>query len=152
MNNRINTPDVPQKLVPETFSLARSLDKAGDVDKFNSRRLYFLGIDDCGQLVHSGVGYLDNTDIRFNCAEWIICRFGTGRGQSIKDGRFADIRQSDNSAVKSHNFYPSRKFLLLKRLIALGSPSLSITSSISIPPSRTRESTSICSGGILPRT
>lgn len=50
MNNRINTADVTKKLVPETFSLAGSLNKAGDVDKFNSSWLRFWGLtitDNC---------------------------------------------------------------------------------------------------------
>ncbi len=60
VNYCVNAADVPQKLVTQAFTLTGPFDQAGNINKLDSRRLDFLGIDnwvnnfiDCSNLSNS---------------------------------------------------------------------------------------------------
>ena len=103
MGDRIDFPNMREKLVAEPFAARGTANQSGDVDEFE------LGRDDFSRLCEPGanreplVRHRDPPDIGLDRAEWIIRRIGRGgRGERVEQGRFADIRQSDNAAGKSH--------------------------------------------------
>ena len=103
LRDRIDLTNMRKELVAEPFAARGAADKPGDVDEFE------LGRDDLSRFREAGadceplVGHGDAPDIRLDRAERIIRRLcGSGRGEGVEQGRFADIRQADDAASESH--------------------------------------------------
>ena len=57
-----------------------------------------------GQLVEPRIGHGDIADIRLDGAERIIRRLRRRRlRQRVEEGRFADVRQTDDAAFETHD-------------------------------------------------
>jgi hypothetical protein len=103
MHDGIDFPDVGEELVAETFTLRRAAHQAGDVDEGDAGRDDFLGAGDCRQLLHAGIWNGDFAGVRLDRAEGIVCRLRCCRfGERVEECRFADIRQTDDTAFEAH--------------------------------------------------
>ena len=103
MDDRIDLPDMPEKLVAEPLPLARPLDQTRDIDKFHLGRDLLFGRDHLREHIQTRIRHRHHADIRFNGAERIILGINPGRRQCIKNGRFSNIWQADNTTTKTHN-------------------------------------------------
>ena len=96
--------DGGEELVAEAFALGGALHQTRDIDEGQARRDDLLRLADLGELVQPFVRHRDLADIRLDGAERIVRRLGgRGFGERIEQRRFADIRQPDDTAFKSHD-------------------------------------------------
>ena len=103
MGDRRDLADVAEKLVAQSFALARAGNEAGDIQKFKLRRHDILRFRQACDDLHAFIGHRHTTGIGLDRAERIVRGFGRRRrGECVKQGRFADIRQADNAALESH--------------------------------------------------
>ena len=110
MDDRVGLADIGKKLIAETLALGGASDQTGDVDEADPGRDERSWFGNLGDRVEAWVGNRYFAGIRLNRAERIISRLrGSGPCQRVEEGRFADIRQADNSAFKAHG----KKNLLL---------------------------------------
>ena len=107
MHDGINFANIAEELVAEAFALARTFDEAGDVDKRKLCRDHLRALGDCSDLIETFVRNCYLTDVRLNRAEWIVRSLSSLRfSQCIKEGRFADVWQSDDPATETHRKTP----------------------------------------------
>ena len=99
--------DVGEELVAQAFAFGCARDESGDIDKFHRRRQHPLRFNDGRQRVQPRVGHVNDAGVRLNRAERVVLRVNPGVGQGIEECRFADVRQADDAAVKSHSMFPS---------------------------------------------
>jgi len=79
----------------------------GNVDEFELGRDYLCRFCESCRNLDPLVRYGDPADIRFDRAKRVIRRFCRGGcGERIEQGRFADIRQSDNATTETHERRP----------------------------------------------
>ena len=103
MSDGINFANIRQELIAQAFAFGGAANQACNIDKAHSSGNDLRRAGNMGQLVQTIVGHRDVTNIRFNCAKRKIGRLGSSRaGEGIKKGRFANIRQPNNSTTKSH--------------------------------------------------
>ena len=107
MRNRVNLTDVCQKLVAKSFALGGAPDKPGDVDKFQLCRDHICRFGQLCKRIKTRVGHRNTPCIWLDGTERIVRGIGGGGlRQRVEQGRFANIWQTDNTAVKSHLDYP----------------------------------------------
>ena len=103
MGDRIDFAEMTEKLIAEPLPFRGAAHQPRDIDEFE------LGRDDLRRFGEAGahrqtlIGYRDPPDIRLARRERIfrrLCRLR--RGQRVEQRRFPDIRQADNTAVKTH--------------------------------------------------
>ena len=99
LNDGVDFADMGEKFIAQPFPLARALDQTGDVDKFDHRRNDDIGLDHLLQRLEPGIGHGDHADVGIDGAKGIIGRLRfAGARDGIKQGRFADIGQTDDSS------------------------------------------------------
>ena len=115
MNNCVNFANVGQKLIAQPFTFGRAFNQSGNVNKFQLRRRNRFRLNHLGQLVQTRVRNRHAAGVRLNRAKRKIGGLCSNRlGQSVKQRRLSDIRQTDNTAIKSHGKTPQmQKFILL---------------------------------------
>ena len=91
MYNRIYFTDICKELVSKSFALGCSLYKSGNVNKFNYRRSYLLGMIKVSKQSQSLIRHSNNAYIRVNGTERIVGRFCTCLGQRIKKCTFSYV-------------------------------------------------------------
>jgi len=102
VHDRIHRTDMPQELISQPLACAGPLHQPSDIDKLDGGVLAFLGFHDDGKLVNTRVRHLHNPHIRVDGTERVVGRFGSGTGDGVKDGGFAHIGQTDNTAIETH--------------------------------------------------
>ena len=101
LHNRVDLPNVTEKLVAESFARARAFDQSGDVDKLDRRRHDFLRMRHFCQDIETRVGNGHDADVWIDGAEGIIlCRRFVRSGDGIEKRGFPDVRQADNSSAE----------------------------------------------------
>ena len=90
---------VAQKLVAQTFTLRGALYKARNVDNLNSGWNDTFGFVDLGQTHKTLIGYGDDTYVGFDRTEREIGRLRLSVRQAVEKSRFADIGQTDYTAL-----------------------------------------------------
>ena len=98
LEDRIDTPDMREELVPESFPFARSFDEACDIDEFDGCWDDPRTIDDLTNFFEPLIVHIDNTSIRLDRTEGEVRGFrGIGLGEGIEEGGFTDIGEADDS-------------------------------------------------------
>ena len=101
LHDGIDFANMTEELVSQTFSGARTFDQTGDIHELNRRRDNFLRTRKSGQHFQARIGHGHDPEIRINGAEGIICRLRFPcAGYCIKERRFPNIRQTDNSSAQ----------------------------------------------------
>src|SRR5476649_155372 len=98
--------DVGQELVAQAFTFGGARHEAGDVDELHGGRQDALGVDDGCQGRQAWVRHGHDATVRFDGAEGEVLRRDTGFGQRVEQGGLADVRQTDDAAVESHDVSP----------------------------------------------
>ena len=104
--------DVGQELVAESFALGSAFYKACDVHEFCNGGNDGFRIVDLDQFVEAAVRHAHHAHVRFDSAERIVGRFGTGIGDGVKDGGLAHVGEAYDTAFKTHDnlrFMATRK-------------------------------------------
>ena len=102
MRKRLHLPDVPKKLVPESFAPAGSGDQAGDVHHLKRCRhdaIRFDQFDDAGQPRVPNGHY---THVRVNGAKRVVRHFRLHFCEGAEEGGLANVGQPDDSDFKRH--------------------------------------------------
>lgn len=97
VDNGVRAADVLEELVAEARTLARALDEARDVDKFDDGGSLLLGVVHLGELIEALIGNGHHADVRLNGAEGVVGAFRARVGDRVEESGLADIRQSDDS-------------------------------------------------------
>ena len=99
--------DVPQELVTQAFALRRTTHQACDIGEVHRGMDNTCTLTNLSQLFQTQVRYRHRGLIGFDCTKGIVRSFCVLRtGQSIKQRRFAHIRQSNNTNSKAHRHPP----------------------------------------------
>ena len=106
VRDRVRLANVRQELVAETFALGCTGDQAGDVDEFDGRGQDARRLDDAGQHIQTRVGHRHDADVRIDRAERIVLRRDLRARQRIEERRLADVRQTDDAALDTHERVP----------------------------------------------
>ena len=93
--NGINLTDMRQKFVTQAFTLGRAFNKPGYIYKAHCRRYDFFCFDHFSQNRQTFIRHINNTYIRFYSTKRIVGSLCSRFGNSIEQGAFADIRQTD---------------------------------------------------------
>ena len=109
MYDCIHFPDMAEELVPESFTPAGAFHQAGDIHKLNRCGRDLLRMVHLRQYIQPVVRNHHNTGIGLNRTEWIILGLRTRICNSIEQGAFPDVWQSNNSEL---HFIFKRSFRL----------------------------------------
>ena len=90
-----------EKLVSQSFTSACAFHQTGDIDELDRGWRDFFGVGNLGDSSQSRIGHRDDADVRIDRAERIILRrrFVSARDR-VKERRFPDVRQTDNSSAE----------------------------------------------------
>ncbi len=103
VSDRVHLANVRQKLVAEALALRCATHQTRDIDERQPRRNDGLALRDRSELVEALVRNADFADVGFDRAEGIVRSFGSRRlRQRIEEGRLADVRQADDTALEAH--------------------------------------------------
>ena len=97
VHDRVHLADVREEFIAEPLAAARTLHEPCDVHEFDDGGRHLFARIEGGETVEPFVGHGDHADVGLNGAEGIICRLGTGAGNGVEQGGFADIGQTHNS-------------------------------------------------------
>ena len=98
----IGLANVRQELVAQPLAFARALDKAGDVDEFDSGRDNTARMDDLCEFAQALIGDRHDADVGVDGCERIVCCKTCLVRQCSEQSRLADVRQADNANGKRH--------------------------------------------------
>jgi hypothetical protein len=105
LEDRIDTPNMGEELVSESLPFRGSLDESCDIDEFDGRRDDLGSIDDRSNLLETFIIHIHDTYIGFYSTKWKIrCLCSIGLRESIKESRFSDIRETDNTNLHEEIF------------------------------------------------
>ena len=103
MDDGVDFADMAEEFVAQALAAARPAHQPGDVDKFDLRGGHLRRMLDFRQRRQALVRHRNAGHIGLDGAKGIVLgRRLCGRGQAIKQGRFPDIRQADDTATESH--------------------------------------------------
>jgi hypothetical protein len=105
VDDGVGLADVGQELVAQAFAFRGAGDQAGDIDELDDRRLHALRLDDGGS-AQARVGDFDDADVGLDGAERVVLGGDSRFGQGVEEGRFADVRQADDTAFEAHARIP----------------------------------------------
>src|SRR5262249_21569779 len=101
LNDCVYFADVVEKLVTQSFAGAGAFDQAGDIHELDCRRSDLFRFRDLRDFFETQIWDKDDAEIGINRAERIILsRRFVRPGDSIEQGRFPDVRQSNNSSAE----------------------------------------------------
>ena len=99
VDDGVGVADVAQELVAQPLALRGPFDQARDVDDLDRGRHDALRAVDFRQPDEPFVGYGDDAHVGLDRTEGEICRLRLGVRQAVEQGRFADVGQTDDSAL-----------------------------------------------------
>ncbi len=102
MGNGVRFSNIGEELIAQAFAFRGAGDETGDIDKLHRRGDGVLGIDNGRQSIQARVGHRHDTGVWLDCAERKVFRVYTCLGQGIKESRFTNVGQTDNTAFESH--------------------------------------------------
>ena len=101
LDDGVDFADVSEEFVAKTFALGGAFNESGNVNEFDSGRNDDLGLGDLRQDFEAGIGDGDDADVWIDGAEGVIGGLGLARAcDGVKQGRFAHIRQANNSSFQ----------------------------------------------------
>ena len=100
VGDRIDLANIAQKLVAQSLTLGRALDKTRDVNELDHRRNSSLRLGQLVDPIEADVGDFDRADVRLDGAERIILRRGPRSGQGVEERRLPDVRKADDSDLE----------------------------------------------------
>ena len=103
MCDGITLANVGKELIAKTFTLARSCNETGDIDKFDSSGHDAFGLNNLRELLQAGIRHFNNAYIGFNGAERIVLSGDTRFCERVEDRGFADIGKADDAAFQAHD-------------------------------------------------
>ncbi len=104
MGDGVDIANVGKELIPQPLTLRGSGHEAGDIHELNSRRHDLLRVHDVGELLQARVGHRHDPDVGVDRAERIVLGRDLRPGESIEQGRLADVRQAHDAAADCHSF------------------------------------------------
>ena len=103
LQHRVDLADRPQELVAQPFALGGTAHQPGNVLDLELRRHDLGRLADLRQRVQPRVRHRHPPDVRLDGAERVVGGRGGGRvGDGVEQGRLADIRQADDTAIEAH--------------------------------------------------
>ncbi len=98
LKDSIDTTDMGEEFISESFTLTCSLDEPCDIDEFDSRWDDLRPIHDYTNLFESFIVHIHDANIWFYRTEWEVRSLGgIGFGERIEEGRFTNIGETDDS-------------------------------------------------------
>ena len=102
VTDRFGFTDVGQELVTQTFTFGCTFHQARDVHELHGGWQNALRLHDFRKLVQTRVGHWHNAGVRLDGTEREVRRFDTRFGKRVKQGGFAHVWQTDDTAFESH--------------------------------------------------
>jgi len=99
---RIDLAYETKELVAKTFALASPFHESRDIDELNGCRHNSLGFENGRDVGKALVWHLHDTFVVLFRAERIVLGRHVRLRNRVENGRFADVRQPYDSAIKSH--------------------------------------------------
>ena len=100
MDDSVRLTDVSKELVSESFTFAGTFDEAGYIDDLHGRRNdASFGMTNLTEFDETLVRHGDDTDVWFDSTEREVRALRLRVTKTVEKGRFADVRQSDYSAL-----------------------------------------------------
>lgn len=104
LKDSIDTTDMGEEFISESFTLTCSFDEPCDIDEFDSRWDDLRPIHDHTDLLKTFIVHIHDSDIWFYRTEWEVrCLGSIGFGERIKKCGFANIGETDDSDL--HDMY-----------------------------------------------
>ncbi|CZU47610.1 Uncharacterised protein [Enterobacter hormaechei] len=100
--DRFGFTNVGQELVTQAFTFGCAFYQARDVHEFHGGWQNALRFHDFRELVQTRVRHWYNAGVRFDGTEREVRRFDTRFGKRVKQGGFAHVWQTDDTAFESH--------------------------------------------------
>ena len=98
LEDSVHLTDMREEFIPEPLPFTRPRDESRDIDELDGRRDDLRAVDSLAKLFETVVIDIDDTGIRLDGTEREIRRLRRVRlGECIKQSRFTDIRESDDS-------------------------------------------------------
>ena len=95
--------NVRKELVAEAFALRSALHDARDVHELDGGGEDAFRLHDGRERIEARVRHGHHAHVRVNGAERVVFRRNLGARQRIEEGRLADIREADDSALDAHD-------------------------------------------------
>ena len=102
MQDGIRFTDIREELVSQAVALARTFYKTGDVENFNGRRQNILRIDNFSERRQAVIRNCNHTQIGLNGAKGKVATLSLGIGETIEQGGFPYVGQTNDAAFQSH--------------------------------------------------
>ncbi len=94
--------DVGQELVAQAFAFGRAFHQACNVHELHGGWQNTLRLNDLRELVQTRIGHWHDTGVWLDGAEREVSRFDARFSQRVKQGGFANVRQTNDTAFESH--------------------------------------------------
>ncbi len=100
--DRFGFTDVGQELVTQAFTFRGAFYQARDVHELHGGGQNALRFYDLRKLIQTRIGHRYNTGVWLNGTEREVSRFDARLSQRVKQGGFANVRQTNDTAFESH--------------------------------------------------
>ncbi len=100
--DRFGFTDVGQELVTQAFAFGRAFHQACDIHELHGGWQNTLRFNDLRELIQTWVGHRHDTGVWLNGTEREVSRFNTRLSERVKQGGFANVRQTNDTAFESH--------------------------------------------------
>ena len=107
--------DVRKELVAESFALRCTFDESRYIDEFDRRGGVFFGMVYFRKRVKALVGHGNDTDVRVDGAESVVCRLRACLCERVEKRTFAYVGESDDTEF--HVFFPSSELLYYNTIL-----------------------------------
>ena len=98
LEDGIDTANMGEEFISESFPLTGSFDEPSNIDEFDGCRDDLRAIHHSTDLLEAFIIHIHDPDIGFDRTEGKVCCFGGIRlRKGIEEGRFTDIRETDDS-------------------------------------------------------
>ena len=100
----VDLANIAEELIAQPLPFGGAANETRNIDKCQPRRHDRRRFRERRKSFQPLIGHCHFTDIRLNGAKWIIGSLRRrGFRQRVEEGRFADIRQADDAAFKTHD-------------------------------------------------
>src|SRR5687768_16995139 len=111
VHDRVHLPDIREKLVPQSFALARALHEPGDVDELDRGRHGAFRLHDGGERVQPRIGDGDNAGVGFDGREGVVGDESARRRERVEERGLSHVRKADDSESQHLPVEPRHRLL-----------------------------------------